>query len=226
MYISWLNEIHLLYILTMTIVKKTWNKQSAWAEWSPTHLHRYLKNYTSTQCQEIKIIASYNVSFYKRLFFPLWHEALKRVSTEIWSFFLWKELLRLQTFFILMERKIIAEMISLLQRLNSRLEYVHQTKIRRNKMFSSSDNINISTASSVEIHLLAELTVDFTVLQISLQVTDKIISKVCMEISNIFWVFSRIGAAYWSWLYLVTKVGSVSCGKCYIIFQTELRLQV
>lgn len=95
---------------------------------SPAHLHRYLKNYVSTQRQEIRIIASYNVSFYKRFFFPLWHEALKRVSTEIWSFFLWKELLRLQTFFILMEGKIIAEMISLLQRQNSRLEYIHQTK--------------------------------------------------------------------------------------------------
>lgn len=59
--------------------------------------------------------------------------------------------------------------------------------------------------SSVEKHLLAELTVDFTVLQIFLQVTDKIISKLCMEISNTFWVLSGIGAAYWSWLYLVTK---------------------
>ena len=36
-----------------------------------------------------KIIASNNVNFYKELFFPLRCEALKRVSTEIWSFFLW-----------------------------------------------------------------------------------------------------------------------------------------
>lgn len=61
-------------------------------------------------------------------------------------------------------------------------------------MFSSSDNIksdnSIMSLSSIEIYLLAKLTVDFTVLQIFLQVTDKIISRLCMEISNIFesWV--------------------------------------
>lgn len=87
-----------------------------------------------------------------------------------------------------MERKIIAEKINLFQRKNSRLEYVRQTKITRNKISSSSDNISIfiMSLSSVEKHLLAELTVDFTVLQIFLQVTDKIISKLCMEISSTF----------------------------------------
>lgn len=61
-------------------------------------------------------------------------------------------------------------------------------KIRKNKMFSSSDNISVSimSLSSEEIHLLAELTVDFTVLQILLQVTNKTISKLCMGISNTF----------------------------------------
>lgn len=71
----------------------------------PAHLRRYLQNDTSTQWREIKIIASNNVSFYKGLFFPLRREALKRVSTEIWGFFLWKELLRLQTFFTLTGKK-------------------------------------------------------------------------------------------------------------------------
>lgn len=97
--------------------------------------------------------------------------------------FLMKGVAQTSNIFHINGKKIIAEMVNLLQRQNSRLEYVHQTKIRRNKMFTSSDNTNISimSLSSVEIHLLAELTVDFTVLQIFFQVTHKIISKLCMK---------------------------------------------
>lgn len=71
--------------------------------------------------------------------------------------------------------------------------------------------------SSVEIqHLLAELTVDFTVLHIFLQVTYKTISK-----KNLKYCLS-IGEVRCCLFYLVTEVNSSSCGKCYTIFQIKL----
>lgn len=90
-------------------------------------------------------------------------------------------------------------------------------------MFSSSDNIRISvmSLSSVEIHLLAQLTVDFTVLQIFLQVTDNF-----QALYGNLKYFLRLEWDRYCLLKLAllgNKINSASCEKYYTVFQTKLR---
>lgn len=133
------------------------------------------------------IITSNIMMFYKGLFFSLQREALGRVSTVIWSFFFMKRVARTSNILFHITRKknnCWNERLLLSQKLS--LVFAHWMMIRRNKMSPLSDYINVSVISSIEIHLLEELSTVVRVLQIFFQVIYRINFKLFWGKEQIF----------------------------------------